>query len=190
MLDAIRSGLKSPAAIQRLRNKYRNVDVLLIDDIQFIIGKCSTQIEFFNTFEHLIMAKKQIVLSSDKAARDLYKKEDRYRSYFNWGLTVEMQQPDDETKVEILKEKRDQKSYHISDTVIEYVVEKLKTNVRELEGALNKLNAYYKHDGKQEITIDRARDILKDLVTIDSADKESADRKMKNKKKSKGRSRK
>lgn len=190
VIEAIRLGKNSPAAVQRLRNKYRDVDALIIDNIQFIIGKYSTEKEFFNTFEHLILDKKQIIISSDKAPQDLFTIDDRYRFYFNWGLTVEIQKPDDETKVEILKAKREQRRYHISDAVIEYVVEKLNTDIRELEGALNRLDAYYRLGGEQEITVDRAREILADLMFIEFSDKESVDGKQKNNTKSKGRGRK
>ena len=165
LIEAIRIGKNTPAVINNFREKYRNIDVLLIDDIQFIIGKESTQVEFFNTFEKLYQEKKQIVISSDKPPKDMSILEDRLKSRFNWGLTVDIQQPDYETRVAILQKKKTMGGYHISDEVIEYVARNVNSNIRELEGSLNKLNAYYILGDKREITVDRAKDALKDVIS-------------------------
>ena len=171
LIEAIRIGKNSPAAINKFREKYRNIDVLLIDDIQFIIGKESTQLEFFNTFEKLYQEKKQIVISSDKPPKDMYILEERLKSRFNWGLTIDIQSPDYETRVAILKKKKDLGGYKISDEVIEYVARNVNSNIRELEGSLNKLNAYYILGDKREITVEKAKDALKDIISPNTPNK-------------------
>ncbi len=171
LIEAIRIGKNSPAAINKFRDKYRNVDVLLIDDIQFIIGKESTQVEFFNTFEKLYQENKQIVITSDKPPKDMSILEERLRSRFNWGLTIDIQSPDYETRVAILKKKRETGGYHISDEVIDYVAKNVNSNIRELEGSLNKLNAYYILGERHEITVERAKDALKDFISPNTPNK-------------------
>ena len=171
LIEAIRIGKNSPAAINKFREKYRNIDVLLIDDIQFIIGKESTQLEFFNTFEKLYQEKKQIVISSDKPPKDMYILEERLKSRFGWGLTIDIQSPDYETRVAILKKKKDLGGYKISDEVIEYVARNVNSNIRELEGSLNKLNAYYILGDKREITVEKAKDALKDIISPNTPNK-------------------
>ncbi|MCR5358094.1 MAG: chromosomal replication initiator protein DnaA [Lachnospiraceae bacterium] len=171
LIEAIRIGKNSPAAINKFREKYRNIDVLLIDDIQFIIGKESTQLEFFNTFEKLYQEKKQIVISSDKPPKDMYILEERLKSRFGWGLTIDIQSPDYETRVAILKKKKDLGGYNISDEVIEYVARNVNSNIRELEGSLNKLNAYYILGDKREITVEKAKDALKDIISPNTPNK-------------------
>ena len=167
----MRIGKDSQEAINKFREKYRNIDVFLIDDIQFIIGKERTQLEFFNTFEKLYQDNKQIVISSDKPPKDMAILEERLRSRFNWGLTIDIQSPDYETRVAILKKKRELSGYNISDEVIDYVAKNVNSNIRELEGSLNKLNAYYILGDKHEITVDKAKDALKDIISPNTPNK-------------------
>lgn len=171
IVEAIRLNKNNPTVINRFREKYRNIDVLLIDDIQFIIGKESTQVEFFNTFEKLYQENKQIVITSDKPPKDMSILEERLRSRFNWGLTIDIQSPDYETRVAILKKKRETGGYHISDEVIDYVAKNVNSNIRELEGSLNKLNAYYILGERHEITVERAKDALKDFISPNTPNK-------------------
>ncbi len=171
IVEAIRIGKNDPRVINRFREKYRNVDVFLIDDIQFIIGKESTQVEFFNTFEKLYQENKQIVITSDKPPKDMSELEERLRSRFNWGLTIDIQSPDYETRVAILKNKREIGGYHISDEVIDYVARNVYSNIRELEGSLNKLNAYYILGDKRAITVERAEEALKDIINPNTPNK-------------------
>lgn len=171
LIEAIRIGNNSPVAINKFREKYRNIDVLLIDDIQFIIGKDRTQEEFFNTFEKLYQDKKQIVITSDKPPKDMAILEERLRSRFNWGLTIDIQSPDYETRVAILKKKRELSGYNISDEIIDYIAKNVNSNIRELEGSLNKLNAYYILGEKREITIEKAKDALKDIISPNTPNK-------------------
>lgn len=146
------------------RNKYRNIDVLLIDDIQFIIGKESTQEEFFHTFNTLHEAKKQIIISSDKPPKDMETLEERLRSRFEWGLTADIQSPDYETRMAILKKRAELDGLDIGDDVMQYVANNIQSNIRELEGALNKICAYSTLERKP-ITVALAEDALKDLIT-------------------------
>lgn len=154
---------------QQFRDKYRNVDVLLIDDIQFIIGKESTQEEFFHTFNTLYEAKKQIIISSDKPPKDMITLEERMRSRFEWGLTADIQSPDYETRMAILKKRAELDHLDIPNEVMEYVANNIKSNIRELEGALNKICVYANLTKKNEpITVDIAIEALKDLISPDS----------------------
>jgi chromosomal replication initiator protein len=171
VVEAIRLGKDSPEVINKFREKYRNIDVFLIDDIQFIIGKDRTQLEFFNTFEKLYQDKKQIVISSDKPPKDMAILEERLRSRFNWGLTIDIQSPDYETRVAILKKKREISGYNINDEVIDYVAKNVNSNIRELEGSINKLNAYYILGDKREITVEKAKDALKDIISPNTPNK-------------------
>lgn len=148
------------------RNKYRNIDVLLIDDIQFIIGKESTQEEFFHTFNTLHEAKKQIIISSDKPPKDMETLEERLRSRFEWGLTADIQSPDYETRMAILKKRAELDGLDIDDDVMQYVANNIQSNIRELEGALNKICAYSTLERKP-ISVALAEDALKDLITPD-----------------------
>jgi len=146
------------------RNKYRNVDVLLIDDIQFIAGKERTQEEFFHTFNTLYEANKQIILSSDRPPKEIPTLEDRLRSRFEWGLIADIQPPDFETRIAILKKKADNENLNISNEVLVYVATKIKSNIRELEGALIRIVAYSSLTNK-EISVDLATEALKDIIS-------------------------
>ncbi|MCI8513323.1 MAG: chromosomal replication initiator protein DnaA [Lachnospiraceae bacterium] len=162
LIDAIR--LKNNISTTEFREKYRNIDVLLIDDIQFIIGKESTQEEFFHTFNTLHDAKKQIIISSDRPPKEFETLEDRLVSRFEWGLTVDIQSPDYETRMAILRKKEDIEGYNIDNEVIKYIATNIKSNIRELEGALTRVVAASKLD-KREITIELAEESLKDMIT-------------------------
>ncbi len=162
LIDAIRN--KNNISTTEFREKYRNNDVLLIDDIQFIIGKESTQEEFFHTFNALYESKKQIIISSDKPPKEIETLEERLRSRFEWGLTVDIQSPDYETRMAILRKKEELEGYNIDNEVIKYIATNIKSNIRELEGALTKIVALSKLN-KKEINIELAEEALKDLIS-------------------------
>lgn len=149
---------------EKFREKYRNLDVLLIDDIQFIIGKDSTQTEFFNTFNVLYNANKQIIISSDKPPKEMKTLEDRIRSRLEWGVPVDIHSPDYETRMAILQNKAERENINITDEILQYIASNIVSNVRELEGALNKISVYSKL-GNQPISLEMAEDILKDLIS-------------------------
>ena len=162
LIDAIRN--KNNISTTEFREKYRNNDVLLIDDIQFIIGKESTQEEFFHTFNALHEAKKQIIISSDKPPKEIETLEERLRSRFEWGLTVDIQSPDYETRMAILRKKEEMEGYNIDNEVIKYIATNIKSNIRELEGALTKIVALSKLEKNREIDIELAEKALKDII--------------------------
>ena len=162
LIDAIRN--KNNISTTEFREKYRNNDVLLIDDIQFIIGKESTQEEFFHTFNALHKAKKQIIISSDKPPKEIETLEERLRSRFEWGLTVDIQSPDYETRMAILRKKEEMEGYNIDNEVIKYIATNIKSNIRELEGALTKIVALSKLEKNREINIALAEKALKDII--------------------------
>lgn len=162
LIEAIRNG--NNTAMSKFREKYRNIDVLLIDDIQFIIGKEATQEEFFHTFNALHGAKKQIIISSDKPPKDMDILEDRIRSRFEWGLLADISSPDYETRIAILRKKEEMDGYNLDDAIIEYIAQNIKSNIRELEGSLNKIIAYA-HLEKREITMELAETVLKDIIS-------------------------
>ena len=171
LIDAIRNGKNNnggnTAALSKFREKYRNIDVLLIDDIQFIIGKESTQEEFFHTFNELRDARKQIVISSDKPPKDMETLEERIRSRFEWGLTADIGSPDYETRMAILKRKAEMDNFELDDEIFSYIANNIKSNIRELEGALNKLMAF-SNLVQMPITMDLA---VKELQNVISPDK-------------------
>lgn len=170
IIDALRNGNSSQnaEAMIKFRDKYRNIDVLLVDDIQFIIGKERTQEEFFHTFNQLHEQNKQIIISSDKPPKEMEVLEERYRSRFAWGLIADIQQPDYETRMAILKKKKEKlnKEYKesISDEVIDYIANNVTSNVRELEGALNKLIMFSKLENR-DIDLSLAKEALKDVIS-------------------------
>lgn len=145
------------------KEKYRNIDVLLIDDIQFIIGKESTQEEFFHTFNVLYENGKQVVISSDKPPKDFTNLEDRLRSRFSVGLPVDISSPDYETRMAILRKKQETENIKIPDEIMKYIATNVNSNIRALEGALNKVVAYSKLSNNP-MTLETAEEILKDLI--------------------------
>ena len=164
LIEAIRNG--NNTAMTKFREKYRNIDVLLIDDIQFIIGKESTQEEFFHTFNSLHSAKKQIIISSDKPPKDMEILEERFLSRFEWGLIADITLPDYETRMAILHNKEEMDGYDINEEVIKYIANNIKSNIRELEGAINKVMAFAKLE-KKEVTLELAEQALKDIISPD-----------------------
>ena len=164
LIETIRNG--NNTAMSKFREKYRNIDVLLIDDIQFIIGKESTQEEFFHTFNSLHSAKKQIIISSDKPPKDMEILEERFRSRFEWGLIADITLPDYETRMAILHKNEEMNGYSISEDVIKYIATNIKSNIRELEGAFNKVMAGAKLE-KKEVTLELAEQALKDIISPD-----------------------
>ena len=164
LIDAIR-GINN-TTINDFREKYRNIDVLLIDDVQFIIGKESTQEEFFHTFNTLHGANKQIIISSNRPPKDIETLEARLRSRFEWGLIADISAPDYETRMAILRKKEETDGYKFNDDVIQFIASNVKSNIRELEGALNKLIAYSNLERKdiREITIEIAEEVLRDIL--------------------------
>ena len=148
------------------RERYRSVDVLLVDDIQFVSGKDGTQTEFFHTFNALYDAQKQIVLSSDRPPHEIPALEERLRSRFEWGLIADIQAPDIETRVAILKRKAEGEDIPLPDNVAMYIASRIKSNIRELEGSLIRLIAYGSLTGR-EISLDLAQEVLRNVIDQD-----------------------
>ena len=149
------------------REKYRQTDILLMDDIQFIAGKIQTQEEFFHTFNALRESKKQIVISSDRPPKDIATLEDRLRSRFEWGLTVDIAPPSYETRMAILRKKAEFENLNVPNEILEYIANNIKSNIRELEGAFNRIIAKSKIENQSEITMELAEDALKDIINPD-----------------------
>ncbi len=164
VIESIRSG--NASTMSKLREKYRTVDVLLIDDIQFIIGKESTQEEFFHTFNTLHADGKQIVLTSDRPPKELETLEERFRSRFEWGLIADIQPPDYETRMAILRKNAENCNKEIDNEVLEYIATNIKSNIRELEGAFNKIIAFSKLNNL-DINLTHAEEALKDIIYPD-----------------------
>ncbi len=174
LINALRTGKTegNESAMTQFRDKYRNNDVLLIDDIQFIIGKESTQEEFFHTFNHLHTSGRQIIISSDKPPRDIETLEARLRTRFEWGLIADISSPDYETRMAILQKKIELDNlgrYDISVEVLDYIAKNIKSNIRELEGSLNKLIALYRlNNARSSIDITLASEALKDIISAEN----------------------
>ena len=162
LIDAIRT--KNNYTITQFREKYRKIDVLLIDDIQFIINKESTQEEFVHTFNYLHENNKQIVISSDKPPKAFTTLEERLRSRFEMGLPVDISSPDYETRMAILRKKEELEGYNIDNEILKYIATNIKSNIRELEGALTKIIAFSKLYNTQ-LTMEAAEEALKDLIS-------------------------
>ena len=161
VIESIRSG--NAAKMNKFREKYRTVDVLLIDDVQFIIGKESTQEEFFHTFNALHTAGKQIILSSDKPPKEMETLDERFRSRFEWGLIADIQPPDYETRMAILKKNIENYDQYIDEEILKYIATNIKSNIRELEGALRKVIASSRLNNT-ELSLSLAEDALKDII--------------------------
>ena len=150
--------------MHEIHQKYRNCDVLVVDDIQFIAGRASTQEEFFHTFNALTQEGKQIVLASDRMPKDIEILDERLRNRFEWGLIADIQPPDIETRMAIIKRKADILGLALPDDVVQFVAEKIKTNIRQLEGAVKKINALVNIEGAA-INIAMAQSAIKDLMS-------------------------
>ncbi len=151
-------------AMQRFRDKYRTVDVLMVDDIQFIIGKEATQEEFFHTFNALHAMGKQIVISSDKPPKDMETLDDRFKSRFDMGLMADIGYPDYETRMAILNKKIEEKNFNLDESIRKYIAENIQSNIREIEGALNKLIAFSRLE-KIDITMEIAERELQNFIS-------------------------
>ena len=162
VIDSIRLG--NASSMSNLREKYRNIDLLLLDDVQFIIGKESTQQEFFNTFNALHNDGKQIVLTSDKPPKDFTDLEERFRSRFEWGLIADIQAPDYETRMAILRKNMELQSVHIDDEILKYMADNISSNVRELEGALKKVIASARIHPEMGVTMETVKNDLRDII--------------------------
>jgi chromosomal replication initiator protein len=161
LIEAIRRGTTG-----EFHQRYRKADVFLMDDIQFIAGKDSTQEEFFHTFNTLYEAKKQIVLTSDRPPKDIATLEERLLTRFEWGLTADIQPPDFETRIAIIKRKAELLKISLPDNVVEYIANRLKNNIRQLEGAVKKMKAYYLLNG-ENLSISTAQAAISDIINND-----------------------
>ncbi len=162
-VSLIVDGIKEKT-MKEIHNKYRNCDVLLVDDIQFIAGKESTQEEFFHTFNALTQDGKQIVLASDRAPKDIEILDERLRNRFEWGLIADIQPPDIETRMAIIQRKADTLGLELPPDVVQFIAEKIKANIRQLEGAVKKINALVNIEGSL-INIAMAQNAIRDIMT-------------------------
>lgn len=162
MVDSIKNN-----NVNEFRDKYRTLDVLMIDDIQFISGKERCQEEFFHTFNHLSQSNKQIIIASDRPPRDISTLDERLRSRFEGGLNVDIKKPDYETRIAILKMKIQNDNIHIDDEIVEIIAKKVKSNIRELEGVLNKIVAFSSLTGKT-VTKETISDFVSDIEEVKS----------------------
>ena len=162
--EVINSIMGGPQATKKMREKYRNIDVILLDDVQFLVGKKSTQDEFFHTFNDLLFNDKAIILTSDRPPRDIETLEERLRSRFESGLIADIQPPDYEMRVAILKQKSEKSGLKVNDEIINYIASNIRSNVRELEGALTKVTAYANLK-KTDINLSVAEIAIKDMIT-------------------------
>jgi len=153
--------------MQQFRERYRKVDAFLLDDIQFMAGKEQTQEEFFHTFNTLYEAQKQIVFTSDAPPKEIPTLEDRLRSRFEWGLIADIQPPDLETKVAILRKKAEEKNIDLPQDAALFVAERVRTNIRELEGLLNRIVVFASMAG-QKLSLDLTKEALKELLSKDN----------------------
>ncbi|MBQ9795991.1 MAG: chromosomal replication initiator protein DnaA [Clostridia bacterium] len=167
-VDSIRNG-KEKSSLD-FRDKYRNVDVLMVDDIQFISNKMGIQEEFFNTYNELYQNNKQIIIASDRSPKEMTALEERLRSRFSSGLIQDIQEPDYETKVAIIKKKCSQEGYLVDDNVVDYIAQKTGTNIREMEGILSKVVFYSGLLGKTHTTMEDAYEALKDYGETEKTD--------------------
>lgn len=166
-INELISSIKDDKNIE-FRDKYRTVDVLLIDDVQFIAGKERTQEEFFHTFNALHESNKQIILSSDRPPKEIKTLEERLRSRFEWGLIADIQPPDYETRIAILRKKSDVDNLNVPNEVLIYIATKIKSNIRELEGALLRVVAYTNLTNTP-ISLELAKEALKDLISVNNS---------------------
>lgn len=165
LVDAIKDGsVKTGKATKLFRERYRNVDVLMIDDIQFIENKPSTQEEFFHTFNDLHQNGKQIIVSSDRAPKYLADLQERLRSRFQWGLIADIQPPELETRLAILKKKAENERYNVDEKVYDFIAQQSITNIREMEGLLSRITFFTSLTGKNRVTYEDAVEALKDYV--------------------------
>lgn len=162
LIEAIRIGKEQ--STKQFRNKYRNLDVLMVDDIQFIANKVSTQEEFFHTFNDLYQMGKQIIISSDRSPKFLAELEERLRSRFQWGLIVDIQPPEIETRIAILKRKAEYERYNVEEKVYHLIAEQMDSNIREMEGLLSRITFYSSLIGESRVTYEVALDALKDFL--------------------------
>ncbi len=168
VIDSVRKG-----SLQNMRDRYRLVDLLMVDDIQFLMESESTQEEFFHTFNVLHQSGKQIIITSDRPPKHLTTLEDRLRSRFEWGLIADIKSPNLETRVAILKKKGENDHLILDDNILLYIASKLKSNIRELEGFLKRINAYATLT-HQEVNMDLVRSVMEDLLPQEETEKEAA----------------
>ena len=167
LIYAIRTTKENRDMTLEFREKYRNVDVLMLDDIQFVAGKAGTQDAIFHTFNDLYQAGKKIIISSDRPPKEISSLEERLRTRFEWGLMTDIQSPDIETRIAILQKKAQQENYLVGNDVIKFIAERVESNIREMEGLLSKVMFYAQLVGKTDVNESVAREALKDYVSME-----------------------